>query len=173
MLSSIKEYQPKPQIPQNVWMTLGFPSCGTMLHDLVRAVLPFEYLERIASFSAGAARGYLQTYLHVSHNECSQGESKTVQQRRKQPPGCICNSLDEAISLFENNQTAATERMTSPVRGLGSKHPIDQLRTRVETKAVFDLIASWRGAFLFEIDRADSLIGSTTLATSDNPDIHE
>ncbi|MNP73099.1 hypothetical protein D3C76_1697680 [compost metagenome] len=48
--------------------------------------------------------------------------------------------FDEAISLFENNQTAATEWMTSSVRGLGSKRPIDLLRTRVETKAVFDLI---------------------------------
>lgn len=36
MLSSIKEYQPGPQIPQSIWMTLGLPSRGAMLHDVVR-----------------------------------------------------------------------------------------------------------------------------------------
>ena len=49
VLSSIKEYQPGPQIPQNIWMTLGLPSRGTRLHDLIREGLPFEFLDRIAS----------------------------------------------------------------------------------------------------------------------------
>ena len=48
--------------------------------------------------------------------------------------------FDEALSLFENDKTAATEWMSSPIRGLGSKRPIDMLGTRVETKAVFDHI---------------------------------
>ncbi|MNG15034.1 hypothetical protein D3C84_988320 [compost metagenome] len=48
--------------------------------------------------------------------------------------------FEEALSLFENDVAAATEWMSSPVRGLGSKRPIDMLGTRVETKAVFDLI---------------------------------
>jgi putative toxin-antitoxin system antitoxin component (TIGR02293 family) len=48
VLSSIKEYQPGPQIPPSIWMTLGLPSRGTRLHDLVREGLPFEFLERIA-----------------------------------------------------------------------------------------------------------------------------
>ncbi|QJI41059.1 hypothetical protein HKK52_09045 [Pseudomonas sp. ADAK2] len=30
--------------------------------------------------------------------------------------------------------------MSLPVRGLTSKHSLDMLRTRVETRAVFDLI---------------------------------
>ncbi|MNI81310.1 hypothetical protein D3C76_1487800 [compost metagenome] len=48
--------------------------------------------------------------------------------------------FDEALSLLENDKAAATEWMSSPARGLGSKCPIDMLGTRVETKAVFDLI---------------------------------
>ena len=48
--------------------------------------------------------------------------------------------FDEALSLFENDVNVATEWMSSPVRGLGSKRPLDMLGTRVETKAVFDLI---------------------------------
>jgi putative toxin-antitoxin system antitoxin component (TIGR02293 family) len=49
--------------------------------------------------------------------------------------------FEEALSLFENDVAAATEWMSTPVRGLGSKRPLDMMRTRVETKAVFDLIA--------------------------------
>ena len=49
MLSSIKQYQPGHQIPPSIWMTLGLPSRGTRLHDLVHEGLPFEHLERIAN----------------------------------------------------------------------------------------------------------------------------
>jgi putative toxin-antitoxin system antitoxin component (TIGR02293 family) len=48
--------------------------------------------------------------------------------------------FEEALSLFENDVAAATEWMSTPVRGLGSKRPIDMLGTRVETKAIFDFI---------------------------------
>ncbi len=49
VLSSIKEYQSGPQMPQSIWMTLGLPSRGTRLYDLVREGLPFEFLDRVAS----------------------------------------------------------------------------------------------------------------------------
>lgn len=49
VLSSIKEYQPGPQISQSIWMTLGLPSRGARLHNLIREGLPFESLDRIAS----------------------------------------------------------------------------------------------------------------------------
>jgi putative toxin-antitoxin system antitoxin component (TIGR02293 family) len=48
--------------------------------------------------------------------------------------------FDGALSLFENDKTATTEWISSPVRGLGSKRPLDMLGTGVETKAVFDFI---------------------------------
>jgi putative toxin-antitoxin system antitoxin component (TIGR02293 family) len=48
--------------------------------------------------------------------------------------------FDEALSLFENDKVGAAEWMTSPVRALGSKRPIEMLGTMVEAKAVVDLI---------------------------------
>jgi putative toxin-antitoxin system antitoxin component (TIGR02293 family) len=48
--------------------------------------------------------------------------------------------FEGALCLFENDKAAATEWISSPVRGLGSMRPIDMLGTRVETKAVVDLI---------------------------------
>lgn len=140
VLLSVKEYQPGPQIPQNVWMTLGLPSRGTMLHDLVHEGLPFEYLERIASFLL-VPRGVVSKAICVSPTTMARrakaGRFDTVESDRLV---ALVAVFDEALSLFENDQTAATEWMTSPVRGLGSKCPLDMLGTRVEAKAVFDLI---------------------------------
>jgi len=48
--------------------------------------------------------------------------------------------FEQALSLFEDDVSAATKWMCSPVRGLDSRRPIDMLCTRVETNAVLDLI---------------------------------
>ncbi|MNQ79966.1 hypothetical protein D3C85_949280 [compost metagenome] len=140
VLSSIKEYLPEPKIPQSVWMTLGLPSRGTMLHDLVHEGLSFEYLERIASLMQ-AQRGVISKAICIAPSTLARrakaGRFNTVESDRLV---ALVAVFEEALSLFENDVAAATEWMSSPVRGLGSKRPIDMLRTRVETKAVFDLI---------------------------------
>ncbi|WP_429488102.1 antitoxin Xre/MbcA/ParS toxin-binding domain-containing protein [Pseudomonas sp. S30_BP2TU TE3576] len=48
--------------------------------------------------------------------------------------------FENALTQFEDDVTAATEWMSSPTRGLGSKRPLEMLRTRVETNAVLDFI---------------------------------
>jgi putative toxin-antitoxin system antitoxin component (TIGR02293 family) len=48
--------------------------------------------------------------------------------------------FEEAFYLFENDVAAATGWMSTPVRGLGSKRPLDMINTRVEMNAVLDLI---------------------------------
>ncbi|WP_238540693.1 antitoxin Xre-like helix-turn-helix domain-containing protein [Pseudomonas sp. GM48] len=140
MLSSIKEYQPGPQIPQSVWMTLGLPSRGTMLHDLVHEGLPFEFLERIASLLQ-AQRVVIAKAICIAPSTLARraetGRFNAVESDRLV---ALVAVFEEVLYLFENDVAAATEWMSVPVRGLGSKRPIDMLRTRVETKAVFDLI---------------------------------
>jgi putative toxin-antitoxin system antitoxin component (TIGR02293 family) len=140
VLSSIKEYQPGPLIPQNVWMTLGLPSRGTMLHDLVHEGLPFEYLERIASFLL-VPRGIISKAIYMSPTTMARrekaGRFNAVESDRLV---ALVAVFEDALSLLGNDVAAATEWMSTPIRGLGSKRPLDMLRTRVETKAVIDLI---------------------------------
>ena len=140
VLSSIKEYQPGPQIPPSIWMTLGLPSRGTRLHDLVHEGLPFEFLERIASLMQ-VRRGVVFKAICMSPTTIARrakaGWFNTIESDRLV---ALVTLFDEALSLCENDKAAATEWMSSPVRGLGSKRPMEMLRTRVETKAVFDLI---------------------------------
>ncbi|TPG74601.1 antitoxin Xre/MbcA/ParS toxin-binding domain-containing protein [Pseudomonas arsenicoxydans] len=148
VLLSVKEYQPGPQIPQNVWMTLGLPSRGTMLHDLVHEGLPFEYLERIASFLL-VPRGVVSKAICVSPTTMARrakaGRFNAVESDRLV---ALVAVFEEALSLFENDVAAATEWMSTPVRGLGSKRPLDMMRTRVETEAVIDLIGRLERAVL-------------------------
>lgn len=140
MLSSIKEYQPGPQIPPSIWITLGLPSRGTKLHELVHEGLPFEYLERIARLLQ-VPRGDISKAICVSPSTMARrakaGRFNTIESDRLV---ALLAVFDDALSLFGNDKAAATEWMSSPVRGLGLKRPIEMLRTRVETKAVFDLI---------------------------------
>ena len=148
MLSSIKEYQPGAPIPQSVWMNLGLPSRGTMLHDLVREGLPFEHLERIACLLQ-VPRGIISKAIYMSPTTMARrakaGRFNAVESDRLV---ALVAVFEEALSLFENDIAAATEWMSTPVRGLGSKRPLDMLRTRVETKAVIDLIGRLERAVL-------------------------
>ena len=122
-------------------MTLGLPSRGTMLHNLIREGLPFEYLERIASLLQ-VQRGVVSKAICLSPSTMARrskaGRFDTVESDRLV---ALVTLFDEALSLFENDKVAAAEWMSSPVRGLGSRRPIDLLGTRVETKAVSDLIS--------------------------------
>ena len=149
VLSSIKEYQPGLQALPSIWMTLGLPSRGTMLHDLVHEGLPCEYLERIASFLQ-VPRGVVSKAICMSPATMTRrakiGRFNTIESDRLV---ALVAVFEEALLLFENDKAAATDWMSSPVRGLGSKRPIDMLGTRVETKAVFDFIGQLeRGALV-------------------------
>jgi putative toxin-antitoxin system antitoxin component (TIGR02293 family) len=148
VLSSIKEYQPGPQIPHSIWMTLDLPSRGTRLHDLVHEGLPFEYLERIASLLQ-VQRGVVSKAVCMSAatmaRRAKAGRFNAVESDRLV---ALVAVFEEALSLFENDVSAATEWMITPVRGLGSKRPLDMMRTRVETEAVIDLIGRLERAVL-------------------------
>ncbi|WP_414918700.1 antitoxin Xre-like helix-turn-helix domain-containing protein [Pseudomonas sp. IT-P4] len=149
MQSSIKEYQPGPQIPPSIWMVIGLPSRGTRLHDLVHEGLPSEYLERIANLLQ-VQPGVISKAICMSPTTVARrakaGRFNTTESDRLV---ALVAVFEEALFLFENDKAAATEWLSSPVRGLGSKRPIDMVGTRVETKAVFDLICQLeRGVLL-------------------------
>lgn len=140
MQSLIKEYLPGPPTPGTIWLTLGLPSRGTTLHDLIHLGLPFEFLDQVASLLQ-VKREAISIAICIS--------STTLARRAKAGRFNVVESdrffaliavFEEALSLFEDDVAAAREWMRSPVRGLGSKRPLDMLRTRVETKAVLDLI---------------------------------
>jgi putative toxin-antitoxin system antitoxin component (TIGR02293 family) len=145
VLSSIKEYQPRPQISQSIWMTLGLPSRGTRLHDLIREGLPFEFFDRIASLLQ-VKRGVISKAICVSPTTLSRrakaGRFNTVESN------CLValvTVFENALNLFENDVAAATRWMNSSNRGFGWNRPLDMMRTRVETKSVFDFIGRLEG----------------------------
>jgi putative toxin-antitoxin system antitoxin component (TIGR02293 family) len=109
LLSSIKEYQPGPQIPPSIWMTLGLPSRGTRLHDLVYEGLPFEYLERIASLLQ-VKRGLISNAICMSPTTLARkakaGRFNFIESDRLV---ALVNLFEEALSLFENDKAAAMQ----------------------------------------------------------------
>ncbi|TPG74627.1 antitoxin Xre-like helix-turn-helix domain-containing protein [Pseudomonas arsenicoxydans] len=140
MLSSIQECLPGPPTPGNIWSTLGLPSRGTTLHDVIHRGLPYEYFNLIASILQ-VERKVISQAIGVSPASLARraktGRLNTVESDRL--VGLIA-VFGQALSSFEEDVSAATKWMCSPVRGLGSRRPIDMLCTRVETNAVLDLI---------------------------------
>ncbi|WP_166360845.1 antitoxin Xre/MbcA/ParS toxin-binding domain-containing protein [Pseudomonas akapageensis] len=140
VLSSVAEYQPSPSISGNIWVTLGLPSRGTRLYDLIHLGLPFEHLNQIATLLR-MERDVVSTVIGVSSTilarRAKAGRFNTVESDRLV---ALIALYEGALSLFEDDFAAATEWMNSPARGLGSRRPQDMLRTRVETNAVLDLI---------------------------------
>jgi putative toxin-antitoxin system antitoxin component (TIGR02293 family) len=121
-------------------MTLGLPSRGIRLHDLVHEGLPFEFLERIASVLQ-MQRGDISKAICVSPSTIARrakaGRLNTIESDRLV---ALIAVFENALTLFEDDVAAAKDWMSTPVRGLGSKRPLDMMRTRVETEAVIDLI---------------------------------
>ena len=140
VLSSIKEYQPAPPTSECIWSALGLPSRGTRLHELVHQGLPFEHLDQIATLLQ-IQRGMISRAIGVSSatlaRRAKAGRFTTAESDRLV---ALINLFCEALSLFENDKVGAAESMRSPVRGLGSKRPIEMLGKMVEAKAVVDLI---------------------------------
>jgi putative toxin-antitoxin system antitoxin component (TIGR02293 family) len=140
MDASIEVYRPETSIQVSIWSTLGLPSRGARLHDLVREGLPFELLDGIASLMQ-AQRVVISKAICIAPSTLARrakaGRFNAVESDRLV---ALVAVFEEALSLFENDAAAATGWMCSPVRGLGSKRPIDMLGTRVETKAIFDFI---------------------------------
>jgi putative toxin-antitoxin system antitoxin component (TIGR02293 family) len=140
VLSSIKEYQRGSTASDCIWSALGLPSRGTRLHEFIHQGLPFEHLDQIATLLQ-MQRGVISKAIGLSPatlaRRAKAGRFTTAESDRLV---ALVAVFEEAISLFEYDVSAASEWMTSPVRGLGSKRPIDMLGTRVETRAVVDLI---------------------------------
>lgn len=140
VLSSIKEYQPGPPATDCIWSALGLPSRGTRLYELIHQGLPFERLDQIATLLQ-MQRGVISRAIGLSPatlaRRAKAGRFNTAESVRLV---ALVTLFDGALSLFENDKVGAAEWMASPVRGLGSRRPLDMLGTRVEAKAVFDLI---------------------------------
>nr|WP_019579108.1 antitoxin Xre-like helix-turn-helix domain-containing protein [Pseudomonas mandelii] len=134
------EYQPDQCVPVGILEAIGVPSRGTKLYELVHQGFSFESFVQLA------------TLLQIPRAEISQaiGVSPSTLTRRAKAGRfntaesdrliALIAVFEKACVLFQNDAGAARKWMTTPVRGLGRKRPLEMLRTRVETSAVLDLI---------------------------------
>lgn len=148
MLSSIKEYQPGPPASDCIWSVLGLPSRGIRLHELVHQGLPFEHLDQIASLLK-MQRGVISRAIGVSPatlaRRAKTGRFNSVESDRLV---ALIAVFERAVWLFEGDHCAANRWMSSPVRGFGSRRPLDMVRTRVEMQAALDFICQLEGGVL-------------------------
>jgi putative toxin-antitoxin system antitoxin component (TIGR02293 family) len=111
-----------------------------LLFELVRAGLPFEFLDHIANLLQ-INREVIAKATYVSPSTLAHrakaGRFSTLESDRLV---ALITVFQETLALFEGDVSAAKEWLTSPVHGLGSKRPLEMLGTRVEANAVLDLM---------------------------------
>ncbi|WP_201782100.1 antitoxin Xre/MbcA/ParS toxin-binding domain-containing protein [Pseudomonas sp. RIT-PI-q] len=119
---------------------IGLPSRGAQLHKWIHQGLPLLFYKRVATV-LNVLEGRLREYLGITPSAFSRrvatGRLNTVESDR------LCSlvgALDAAYSLYVNDLEIAREWMRSPAMGLASRLPLDMMRSRVEAKAVIDLI---------------------------------
>lgn len=136
----IEEYRPGAPPTVSLWDNLGLPNRGSKLHECIHNGLPFSLLEhlsretgielRVLSKSVGISRSTLARRVKAGRLTCAESDRLYS----------IATIFDAAIELFEWDVMAVRNWMTSPVRGLDGKAPMEMLSTRVESRAVLDLI---------------------------------
>lgn len=139
-LSMSVEYQPVPCVPNGICEAIGLPSRGTKLYELVHQGFSFELLDQLATLLQ-IPRADISHAIGVSPSTLTRrakvGRFNTAESDRLM---ALMAMFEKACVLFENDAGAASKWMTTPIRGLGTKRPLEMLRTRVETNAVLDLI---------------------------------
>ena len=140
VLSSIKEYQPGPTASDCIWSALGLPSCGTKLHELIHQGLPFEHLDQTARLLR-MQRGTISKAICVSPTTLARrAKSGRFNSVESDPLISLVAVFEQALFLIEKDASAAAHWMMLPVRGLGSKRPLEMVGIRIESEAVLDLI---------------------------------
>jgi len=140
MDSSIKKYNPVESVRSGIWATMGLPSRGARLHELVHQDLPFVFYKRLAGtldMTVNQLRQHLRMSPATLARRTTGGRLSTAESDQ------ICalvGVLNTTLELFEGDLSAARERMKSPARGLNSRLPLDMTSTWVETQAVIDRI---------------------------------
>lgn len=140
MDSFIYEYKPVESVQTDIWTTLGLPSRGAKLHELVHQGLPFVIYTRVAAI-LGITENQLRQHLRISVSTLARRASAGRLSAAESDQICaLVNVLSAAIELFEGELCAARQWIKSPARVLTSRAPLDMMGTRVETQAVLDLI---------------------------------
>lgn len=140
MVNAIKEYQVTYDLHSGFWQTLGIPSRGAKLYQILHQGIPYPVFAKLAT-EAGlelkALAGYLVIPQATLQRRAKLGRFKLDESDRLYRFAVI---LKAATDLFEGDKPAAQQWLQNPVRGLGGRCPVQMLATSAEAEAVLDLI---------------------------------
>jgi putative toxin-antitoxin system antitoxin component (TIGR02293 family) len=140
MAAPIKDYVPQGSEKNDIWKKLGLPSRGPVLHLAVHDGFPYEVFDQIASLLMLDKKT-----LSIHANIAPATLARRFKAGRFTPEESdrlysFAQVLNAAMNLFEGDLEAARQWMVKPVYGLGNRHPITMLATRVETEDVLSVI---------------------------------
>jgi putative toxin-antitoxin system antitoxin component (TIGR02293 family) len=116
------------------------PARGAKLHQALREGVPYQVYINLAAV-ARLEQKNLAKYVAIPpatlQRRAKAGRFKTDESDRLYR---FAEVLKAATDLFEGDQERACVWMSSPVRGLGGRRPVEMVATSAEAEAVLDLI---------------------------------
>lgn len=140
MDTALESYHAPKSSPPTFWQIVGIPARGANLHDTLREGMSFNIYKKLVAAS-GLEHKALARYVGIP--------PATLQRRAKAGKFNVDESdrlyrfaevFNAATELFEGDNERARQWLLNPVRGLGSRRPVEMIVTSAETEAILDLI---------------------------------
>lgn len=123
-----------------IWTTLNLHSPGAECHDLVQHCIPFSSLDQLADILCMDGET-LGKYLSISPKTLSRrAKAGHFSLRENERLYALIAVVQASYELFEGDVQAASRFLSSPLRGLNSKTPLEMLNTGGKSSTVIDLI---------------------------------
>lgn len=128
------------QINYSIWERVGIPSRGIALHCAIHDGLNYDVFLKMANLT-GIEKKALAKSLSIApatlHRRAKAGHFTSDESDRLYR---FTDVFVAAVDLFEGDQKQAVSWMTSNIKGLGNKRPLDMLSTSAGCDAVADMI---------------------------------
>ena len=124
----------------DVWAALNLPSTGFDLHDSVRSKMPYASFSLLADVLSMNEK-MLAKGMGISPHTLSMRErTGHFSSRESERLYVLLTVLQASCELFEGDVPAASRFLSSPLRGLNSRTPLEMLGMGDDSGTVLELI---------------------------------
>ncbi len=124
---------------RSFWETVGMPSRGPELYQLLHEGLPYTVFNTLADLS-GLDKKKFAEVITISPASLQRRKGKRFTAQESDKLYRYARLYKAAEELFEGDKLATRAWLNKPVQGLGHRRPIDMLATSAEMEAVLDLV---------------------------------
>ena len=125
--------------PPSFWTSVGMPSRGPKLYQVLHDGLPYSVFNTLANLS-GLGKKEFAEVITISPASLQRRKGKRFTAQESDRLYRYARLYKAAKELFEGDEHASQAWLNHPIRALNHRRPVDMLTTSAEMEAVLDLI---------------------------------